>query len=223
MGIIDFIIAEQPNDHRLLVLNYPLYIAMQSVVVVYTCYITAFIAGRLWSVGDAVNKITSLEEPRRNRYSRAISALIETGFIQVTTRIVTIIIAAVEPSLLPTTGRITVPLNGISATLLVLQLNMFQKRTRDSEAPPLTTGASFKFAGQKSSSSSESGGWPQTSIVRRGRASTSMAVYQPYVSATDTQASGRLRVTFAERALGDLPLPDDSTTTTVSVGKDDSV
>ncbi|KAG8990522.1 hypothetical protein FRB94_005187 [Tulasnella sp. JGI-2019a] len=196
---------------------------MQSVVIVYTCYITAFIAGRLWSVGDAVNKMASPETPRGNRYFGTICALTETGFIQVTTRIATIVFSVVDSNLVPTTGMITVPLNGISATLLVLQLNTFQKSTGDSEGPSLTTGASFKFVGQEGSSSSKSGERPQAQppVVRRRRASTSMDVYQLRESATEMQASSHLRVTFAERTLGELSFPSHSTARTVSISKKD--
>ncbi|KAG8990523.1 hypothetical protein FRB94_005186 [Tulasnella sp. JGI-2019a] len=194
---------------------------MQGVVIVYTCYITGFIASRLWSVGDAVNKMASFEKPRRNRYSGAISALIETGVIQVTTRIVTIVLSAANSKLVPIPGRTTQLLNGISATLLVLLLDRFQQQTRDSEAPPLTTGATFKFAGQESLPSLESGECPKTSIVRRRRASTSIAAYRPRDSTTDMQAPGYLHVTFTERKVDDLPLSDDSTETTVFAEKDD--
>ncbi|KAG9000718.1 hypothetical protein FRB94_005185 [Tulasnella sp. JGI-2019a] len=150
-----------------------------------------------------------------------ICALIETGFIQVTTRIATIVLSVVESNLVPTTGRITIPLNGISATLLVLQLNAFHERTGDSEGPPLSTGATFKFVGQEGSSSSESRERPRTPLVRRHQPSTSMAIYQPHESITDVQASSRLHVTFAERKLGDFSLPDRGTATTVFAGKDD--
>ncbi|KAG9028292.1 hypothetical protein FRB95_006625 [Tulasnella sp. JGI-2019a] len=118
--VIDSLLAYRPND-RLAAINFQLFIAVQGVVVVYTCYITAFMAVHLWSVGRAVNNISSFEKPKRNRYCTAISALIQIGFIQTTTRIVTILLAvAVDPTLLPAAGGVTLTINGISVTLLVL-------------------------------------------------------------------------------------------------------
>ncbi|KAG9001525.1 hypothetical protein FRB94_004676 [Tulasnella sp. JGI-2019a] len=217
--VIDFVTASRPNDPRLVALSFPLFVAVQSVIVTYTCYITAFIASRLWSVGHAVDKVASLETPKGNRYLGAISALIQTGFIQAATRTVTIIIAVVNYSLVPTLGRFTVPLNGISATLLVLQLNMFQQKAQDHGAPPLTTGATFKFAGQEGSSLSESGERPRPPVARRRRASMSMAVYQSRGSVTDTQASGPLLVMFSQHKRSQLPTPDSSAISTVFTNK----
>ncbi|KAG9008398.1 hypothetical protein FRB94_013320 [Tulasnella sp. JGI-2019a] len=70
---------------------------------------------------NAVKQITSPEQPRKNRYSGAIYALIQSGVMQSVTRILVIIAAAtVNLTMTPIVGRIAVQVNGISATLLVL-------------------------------------------------------------------------------------------------------
>ncbi|KAG9000723.1 hypothetical protein FRB94_005190 [Tulasnella sp. JGI-2019a] len=217
---VDFATAARPHDAQLIALSYPLFLASQCGIVAYTCYITAFISGRLWSVGHAVDKIASPETPHTNRYLGAISALIQTGAIQMATRIVTIIVAARNYSIVPALGRFVVPMNGISATLLVFQLNAFQQKARDQEARPLTTGATFKFAGQEGSSSSEGGEQPRPTVARRRRVSTSMAVYQSRGSVADVEASGPLLVKFSQHKSSQLPNPDGGITPTVFTNKE---
>ncbi|KAG8988304.1 hypothetical protein FRB94_003389 [Tulasnella sp. JGI-2019a] len=120
----------------------------------------------------------------------------------------------------PIVGRIAVPANGISATLLVLQLNMFQNQTRAREDLPLATGPTFKFAGQEGSSSSEGGESPLAPVVRRRRASMSMALYQSrgvVKDITDLQTSSPLQVTFTEH---NVSLSENSTTTAILAKKE---
>ncbi|KAG9028296.1 hypothetical protein FRB95_006629 [Tulasnella sp. JGI-2019a] len=219
--VIDFLLACRPND-LLAAIDFQLYVVVQGVIVVHTCYITIFIASRLWSVGHAVNEMSPLEKSKRNGYSTAICALVQTGVIHSATRVVTIVIAlAVDPTILVATGGITLTMNGISTTLLFLQLNMFQKQTRDHEAPPLTTGATFKFVHPQASSSSECGEWPRPLIARRRRVSISMSVCQPRESDTDTQASGHFRITFIQHKFDDLPLHDNGAVTTIFANNKD--
>ncbi|KAG9002386.1 hypothetical protein FRB93_011503 [Tulasnella sp. JGI-2019a] len=176
----NLVTARRLQDHHLLVMAGPLFMAAQGVVIVYTCYMTIFIAGRLWWVGNAVKQITSPEQPRKNRYSGAIYALIQSGVMQSVTRILVIIAAAtVNLTMTPIVGRIAVQVNGISATLLVLQLDLFQKKARHLESPPLTTGPTFKFADPEATSSSESGERQMAPVTRRRRASMPIAVYLP--------------------------------------------
>ncbi|KAG8990525.1 hypothetical protein FRB94_005183 [Tulasnella sp. JGI-2019a] len=213
--IMDFLLARRPND-QLAAIDFQLFVAVQGVILLHICYITIFIASRLWSVGRAVNKMSSLETSKRNGYSAAISALIQTGLIHSATRVVTIVIAlAVDPVLLCAAGGITLTINAISITLLFLQLNTFQKKTRDHEASPLTTGATIEFAHPEASSSSECVEWPQPLVTRQHRASVPMTVFQPRESATDTLASEHFRNTFIQHKFDDLPLHDNSTSTTV--------
>ncbi|KAG9036954.1 hypothetical protein FRB95_007517 [Tulasnella sp. JGI-2019a] len=174
--------ARWPTDPRLLAINFPLFIAVQSVVIAYTCYITIFIAGQLWWVGRAANRIESPERPKRNRCLGAISALIQSGGMYSATMVLTIIAAVkVDFTMIPIVGRISASINGIPATLLALQLDMFQKQTGEHD-PPLMTGATINFAGQERSSFS---GELLAPVTRRRRASTSMAVYRPHESITD--------------------------------------
>ncbi|KAG9024463.1 hypothetical protein FRB95_011461 [Tulasnella sp. JGI-2019a] len=126
----------------------PLFMAVQGVVIVYTCYMTIFIAGRLWWVGNAVKQITSPEQPRKNRYSGAIYALIQSGVMQSVTRILVIIAAAtVNLTMTPIVGRIAVQVNGISATLLVLQLDLFQKKGTTPRVPTTHDRANLQVRG----------------------------------------------------------------------------
>ncbi|KAG8990527.1 hypothetical protein FRB94_010707 [Tulasnella sp. JGI-2019a] len=199
--VIDFLLAWRPND-RLAAINFQLFVAVQCVILVNTCYITVFIASLLWSVGRAVNKMSPLEKSKRNGYSTAICALVQTGVIHSATRVVTIVIAlAVDPTMLSAAGGITLTINAISITLLFLQLNMFQKQTRDHEASPLTTGATFDFVHPEASSSSACGEWSRPSVTRQRRASVPMTVCQARGPATDTQASVSTTRSFSTNSM----------------------
>ncbi|KAG9008403.1 hypothetical protein FRB94_013325 [Tulasnella sp. JGI-2019a] len=181
MVIANFITARHPQNPHFLIMAIPLFITVQSVVIVYTCYMTVLIAGRLWWVGRAVNKMESPEEPKKNGYSGVIYAFVQSGVMQSIMRILIIVAAArrVDPVMTPIVGRIDIQVNGISATLLVFQLDLFQKQTRDRE---LTTGPTFKFADKEAASSSEDEGWPRAPATRRRRASMSMVPYSPHES-----------------------------------------
>ncbi|KAG9001941.1 hypothetical protein FRB94_000674 [Tulasnella sp. JGI-2019a] len=181
IAVITFLMARWPINPRLLAINFPLFIAAHSVVIAYTCYITIFIVGRLWWVGREANKIESPDRPKPNRYSGAISALIQSGGMYSATMVLTIIAAVkMDFTMILIVDRIAASVNGISATLLVLQLDMFQKQTGDRD-PPLTTGATINFAVQEGSSFSGASLGP---VPRRRRASMSMAVYRPREPAT---------------------------------------
>ncbi|KAG8994484.1 hypothetical protein FRB94_009880 [Tulasnella sp. JGI-2019a] len=74
-------------------------------------------------------------------------------------------------------NKISAAVNVMSATLLVLQLNLYQERTRkrDVDGPPLTTGTTFRFAGLGTPSVTSREQSPtQPSIVTRHRAPMSM-------------------------------------------------
>ncbi|KAG8990526.1 hypothetical protein FRB94_005182 [Tulasnella sp. JGI-2019a] len=218
--VIDFLLAHRPNE-RLAAINFQLFIAVQSVVVVHTCYIAIFIVSRLWLVGHAVKKISPLEKSKRNGYFGAISALIQAGVIHSATRIVLIVVAlAVDPDLLSAAGGITLTLNGISVTLLFLQLDMFQRQRRNHECP-LTTGATIEFARHESLSSLDCGEWSRPLVTRQRRASMPMSICQLRESATDTQASSHFRITFIQHKFDDLPFHDNSAATTVVTDKKD--
>ncbi|KAG9006439.1 hypothetical protein FRB94_000677 [Tulasnella sp. JGI-2019a] len=142
--------------------------------------------------------MASPERPTRNRYSGAISALIQTGAIHSVARVLTII-ASFKSNIImtPIVGRISVEFTGISATLLVLQLEIYQKRTRERDGP-LTTGPTFAFAHQEMASSMEGGERSQAPGTRQ-RISTSMATHQPrdFIDIENTQISPPRHVTAA--------------------------
>ncbi|KAG8981529.1 hypothetical protein FRB94_008953 [Tulasnella sp. JGI-2019a] len=216
---MDFTAAHRLHDRRLIATNFLLFLVVQSIAIMYTTYITVFIAGRLWWVGRARNKMLSFEDARRNRYSRAISALVQSGTMQVTMRISTITAEATgNLTVIPLVGRISASFYGISATLLVWQLSIFQKQTQDHDAPPLTTGATMQFVRQARSSSSSGGELHLAPVPRRRRASTSAAVH-PHYSTKDTQTSGYLRVAFTPHNVDGLPLSDNSTSTILPTKK----
>ncbi|KAG9008402.1 hypothetical protein FRB94_013324 [Tulasnella sp. JGI-2019a] len=154
----DFITVQQPNNPSFLTMSIPLWIAVQSVVILYTCYMTIFIAGRLWQVGRAVNRMESLEQPRKNGYSRAISALIQSGIMQMGTRILVIASGArsIDPLMAPIVGRIGLQINGISATLLVLLILFCQN----------SNWICFRNRGETASSRPQQGP-PSSSRIRR--------------------------------------------------------
>ncbi|KAG8995532.1 hypothetical protein FRB94_008951 [Tulasnella sp. JGI-2019a] len=195
--ILHFFNAMRPTDPRLPAIKSTLFIAVQSVVIVYTSYITIFIAGRLWYVGRAGNELESSDEVKRNRYFGAISALIQSGAMQMAMRVFTIA-ATAKGSLMMIgiAGRVAASVNGMSATLLVL--------ARVLSAPPLTTGATIQFANPEGpSSSTENGEWPLEPTARVQRASASMAVYRVRDAGKDianTPTSGRLRVTYTQQS-----------------------
>ncbi|KAG9033096.1 hypothetical protein FRB95_000600 [Tulasnella sp. JGI-2019a] len=84
--------------------------------------------------------------------------------------------------------EISASVNGILATLLVLQLNLYQERTlkRDAEGAPLMTGATFKFAGL-GTPSVKPGEWSPTQslVITRRRASMSIVEGQHSNSGED--------------------------------------
>ncbi|KAG9003809.1 hypothetical protein FRB94_008505 [Tulasnella sp. JGI-2019a] len=102
--VLDFLTAKQPNDLRFLAAKYPLFLAVQSVVIVYTLYITIAIFCQVWWVGSAVDRLASPGQPRRNRYHAVISALAQSGFMYSATMILTIIGAATSNVRLTATG-----------------------------------------------------------------------------------------------------------------------
>ncbi|KAG9006442.1 hypothetical protein FRB94_000680 [Tulasnella sp. JGI-2019a] len=187
--------------------------ATNVVVMLYTTYNTVFIAGRLWWVGKAANRFIPAEEVKRNRYRGAISAVAQSGVMYLAVTIVLIVAAATQNIItIVIVGHIAVVINGIAATLLVLQLNTFQAqmhRTQGHQPPPLATGATFKFASNRTSPEEEPA---PTSAVD---AVTSMGAYEyPSVPcpAADEDTSNPVRVTFAQ---GETSLSDQSATPTI--------
>ncbi|KAG9006426.1 hypothetical protein FRB94_000664 [Tulasnella sp. JGI-2019a] len=180
--VTDFLSAARPNDLRYITLNLSLFIWVLAVSLAYTVYITVFIAGRLWWVGNATNNSLTLtpEEEKRNRYQGAINALVQSGVIYSVTMVVSIIsVALLNTVMITVLGCIAAPLNGISATLLVLQLNMYQDQTkRDEDSKrPLSTGASIQFATPQGAASSIDAERTQSPAMRRRRASIATCQY----------------------------------------------
>ncbi|KAG9000283.1 hypothetical protein FRB94_005598 [Tulasnella sp. JGI-2019a] len=182
-------------------------------VLLYTIYTTGFIAGRLWWADRESKKFAWSGEARGNHYGGAIAALVQSGVLYLAMMLLTLIafatmnvgaplsplsrkcIDAVGPSLflqivtISVVNEISAVVTGISATLLVLQLNLFQERTlkRDADGPSQTTGATFQFAGLGRSSATLGGRSPaQSSVVTRRRASMSMVEGRHSEPPTDT-------------------------------------
>ncbi|KAG9036949.1 hypothetical protein FRB95_007512 [Tulasnella sp. JGI-2019a] len=174
--------------------------ATNIVIVIHTFYVTAFIVGRLWWVGHEVDRFDSLEEAKRNRYRGAISAVAQSGVMSFAVTLVLIVGAGLKNIvMIVIVSHNTVPVNGIAATLLVLQLNAFQAqshRNQGNQQPPLTTGTAFKFASRKTSPEWESVPNPVAD------ASTSMGAYE-YRSLTcptvDEETSTPVRVALVQR------------------------
>ncbi|KAG9033641.1 hypothetical protein FRB95_014529 [Tulasnella sp. JGI-2019a] len=100
-------------------------------------------------------------------------------------------------------AQVSTIVNGISATLLVLQLNLFQLK-RSTDDPPLTTGATFKFADLGASSVISGERSPtRLSVMTRHRASMSMVEGQDSNPGEDGQGSIPLRVTFMQHDTDD--------------------
>ncbi|KAG9023220.1 hypothetical protein FRB95_013404 [Tulasnella sp. JGI-2019a] len=197
--VIDFLLAARPHDQRYISLHVSLYIWVSAVTLAHTAYITICITGRLWWVGNATNKLYG---KRRNRYQGAINAIAQNGVIYVVSMVLSIITGAIVNSVMVVVvRRINPSMNGISATLLVLELNMYQDRTQREEDSnlPTITGASIHFAIPQGSFSSISEGWTQSPVVRRRRASIAARQHHEYCKAV-ADASGQLLATFPTSA-----------------------
>ncbi|KAG9007639.1 hypothetical protein FRB94_014157 [Tulasnella sp. JGI-2019a] len=176
--VIDLLLASKPFHIQYLRFLVRCLTGEVITAMLYTLYNTVLIAGRLWWAGRESNKFVPPEEAKRNRYGGAIAALVQSGVIYLTTTVLMLIaFLAYKMVMISVVNQISAIVNGISATLLVLQLNLFQEHTlkRDAEGPPLSTGATFKFAGLGAPSMA-SREWPptQSSAVSRRRASMSM-------------------------------------------------
>ncbi|KAG9007641.1 hypothetical protein FRB94_014159 [Tulasnella sp. JGI-2019a] len=153
--VIDSLSVSQPHRNQHIVFILWLNTGEVATVLLYTLYTTVLIAGRLWWAGRESRKFGSLEDARGNRYQGAITALVQSGVLYLITMLLML-------SALLTTNIVTISVvieisasvNGILATLLVLQLNLYQEHTlkSDADGAPLTTGATFKFAGLETSS-----------------------------------------------------------------------
>ncbi|KAG9036961.1 hypothetical protein FRB95_007524 [Tulasnella sp. JGI-2019a] len=200
--VTDFLLAVRPNDRRYLTRNMSLYIWMVAVVLTYTFYITTFIVGRLWWVGSEVNKFSTTNGKRRNGYQGAINAIAQSGMIYSVSMTLALISAAIgNVSMIMVIGCISPSLNGISATLLILELNMYQDRTKRDEDSnlPAVTGASIHFAAPQGVSSSIGAQWTESPVMRRRRAS--IATCQHRECCKDVaDASGQLAITFLTSA-----------------------
>ncbi|KAG8981528.1 hypothetical protein FRB94_008952 [Tulasnella sp. JGI-2019a] len=143
--------------------------------------------------------------------------------MQVAMRVLAIVAGATGNLIMtPIVGRIAAPVNGISATLLVLQLNIFQRQGQDHGTLPLATGPTFQFAAQERSSLSSGGELALAPVPRRRRASASAVVHQSRNSikdVADIQTPGRLRIAFSQHNVDELPFSDDSTATTLLADK----
>ncbi|KAG9006429.1 hypothetical protein FRB94_000667 [Tulasnella sp. JGI-2019a] len=198
----DFLLAARPHDQRYISLHVSLYIWVSGAILAYAAYITLFITGRLWWVGSATNKLSATDGKRRNRYQGAINAIAQNGVIYFVSMLLSIISGAiVNIVMMVVAGRINPSLNGISATLLVLELNMYQDRTQREEDSnlPTITGASIHFAIPQGSFSSISEEWAQSPVMRRRRAPTAAPQHYECCKAV-ADASSQLLVTFPTNA-----------------------
>ncbi|KAG9039033.1 hypothetical protein FRB95_012744 [Tulasnella sp. JGI-2019a] len=174
MVVIDFLLAARSNDLRYTSLHTSLFISMSAVILAYTAYITLFITGRLWWVGRATNRLSTINEKRRNGYQGAINAIVQSGVIYFVLMILSIVFAAMmNLVMMAFLACINPSSNGILATLLVLQLNTCQNRTQRDEEKNHTamTGASIHFAAPQGMSSSISKECTRPPVMRHRRAS----------------------------------------------------
>ncbi|KAG9006685.1 hypothetical protein FRB93_008417 [Tulasnella sp. JGI-2019a] len=144
----------------------------------YTLYNTVLIAGRLRWAGHESKKFGALEEVKGNRYGGAIAALVQSGVVYLITMLLMLSALLTKNMLMiSVVTQISAIVNGISATLLILQLNLFQERIlkHNVDDPPLTTGATFRFAGLETPSlTSRKSSAYQSSVITCRRASMSM-------------------------------------------------
>ncbi|KAG9024991.1 hypothetical protein FRB95_010823 [Tulasnella sp. JGI-2019a] len=141
------------------------------------------IAGRLWWVGRTANRFMAPEEVKKNRYRGVITAIVQSGSIHSSVMAVSIVsIAISNVAMIRVLGCIARSLNGICATLLVLQLDLFQEESwrLGANKEPLTTRPAIVFAPRQRTSSSVEGDWPSLHITKRRPAST--AAYQHHDS-----------------------------------------
>ncbi|KAG9036960.1 hypothetical protein FRB95_007523 [Tulasnella sp. JGI-2019a] len=98
-------------------------------------------------------------------------------------------------------GCINPSMNGISATLLVLELNMYQDRTKHDEDSnlPTMTGASIHFAAPQGVSSSIDAQWTELPVIWRRQATVATCQHRECCKDV-ADASGQLVVTFLTNA-----------------------
>ncbi|KAG9024988.1 hypothetical protein FRB95_010820 [Tulasnella sp. JGI-2019a] len=173
------------------------------------------IAGRLWWVGRATDRCMTPEESKKNRYRGAIAAIVQSGAVYSSVMAVSIISVAISNiAMIMVLGCVAGSLNGICATLLVLQLDLFQEESRrlGANKEPLTTGPAIEFAPQQGTSSSVEGDWPPLYTTQRRPASK--AAYQPHGSIVkDVEyqpESAPLRVALTLRSTDARLNPDNS-------------
>ncbi|KAG9023221.1 hypothetical protein FRB95_013405 [Tulasnella sp. JGI-2019a] len=189
---------------------------------------TIFIAGRLWWVGSAVNRLSTLEEKRGHGYQGAINAIVQSGAVYFIATALTIAAAATLNTLMLTIlGTINPPLNGICATLLVLQLKLYQTRAKRVEDSSPITGATIQFANLQGTSSSMSAEWTQSPVVQRRRASIATCQYRECCKDA-ADAAGQLLVTIPTSATTTnnqicVPTLPYSLTTLIREGKETSM
>ncbi|KAG9007638.1 hypothetical protein FRB94_014156 [Tulasnella sp. JGI-2019a] len=176
--VLDLLISLRPHRTQYFNSNRWLNIAELATVLLYTLYNTILIAGRIAWIGHQSNKLASRKEAKGNRYRGAIAALVQSGVVYLVTILLFLgALATMNIVMISVANKIAMIINGISVTLLVLQLNLFQERTlkREIDGPPLTTGATFKFA-RVGMPPVTPGEWSstQSSVVTRRRASMSM-------------------------------------------------
>ncbi|KAG8878387.1 hypothetical protein FRB97_002550 [Tulasnella sp. 331] len=183
------------NDPRYGVVNISVYYSYLGVVIVNTCYVTILVAGRLWWIGRKMNQVESLEQVRETRYQGAIKALVQSGSLYTIVNVLSVIASAKEnTAMLTVMSNITSTIAGISATLLVLQLNMFQDEVkgRKVNGPPLTTGATIHFARQQLTRSDNDleAEWAFPPLIQRRRRASIAAYYLlPHYHDSDKDAS----------------------------------
>ncbi|KAG9033643.1 hypothetical protein FRB95_014531 [Tulasnella sp. JGI-2019a] len=201
--VVELLLISHPHREQYLVSILRLAVGEVVTVLLYTTYTTVFIAGRLWWAGRESKKFGSLEEARGNRYRGAIAALVQSGVLNlITLLVVPITLLTKNAVAISVANEVCAVGSSISATLLVLQLNLFQLK-RDVDGPPLTTGATFKFADLGPSSMISEESLARSSVVVRRRASMSMVEGQDSNPSKDEKGSIPLRMTFTQHDTGD--------------------
>ncbi|KAG9009887.1 hypothetical protein FRB94_011333 [Tulasnella sp. JGI-2019a] len=178
---IDLYLTHRPNDLKFEKIYGWLRVVWLGIASLNTVYVTSFIIGRLWCVGNATQKFAPPQDAKKNRYQGAINALVQSGATHLTA-IIVYIVALSSKSIVfqAAVQNVTMDANSIASTLLILQLELFQQGAQRSnaEGQALATGATIKFATPRRTET----GW---STAPATRLRTSMPTYLNRDSAED--------------------------------------
>ncbi|KAG8885200.1 hypothetical protein FRB98_001928 [Tulasnella sp. 332] len=234
--ITDFLLAKDP---RYLAINSLAFDTTLVAILVNSCYVTILVSGRLWWVGRMMDRVNPMELSRRTRYQGAIAAFLQSGAMYTIAIILSLATSATKNIILYTVmGSIGAFTIGISATLLILQLNLFQDAMREHKinGPTLTTGPTFHFAHQQLTHRVDDAEPERISLPltqRRRRASIAAYYLRPHDHDTDKDVSflprpspprisSRNRFRSNISGLGSMPmhksLPQDKKTAVIPMG-----